>query len=128
MPQAGAICRLGPDIVLVTNSSQSRWVIPKGHVEPEDPNEAFRAQQESWEEAGVRGICQPDPLGDFFYFKRGRNYRVAVFLMESCQLSDDWPESGKRSRILIPPQKAAEMVYEAGLRAILMSLSKKSPS
>lgn len=123
IPQAGAICMVGGQVVLVTNKSGTRWVIPKGHMEPDDPDAGFRAGQEAWEEAGVNGELESDGLGSFPYSKRGGDYRVQVFLLKNCTLSDKWPEAKKRKRVLVAPARAAEMVREPELQKILRSLS-----
>lgn len=109
-------------VVLVTNKSGTRWVIPKGHMEPNDPSAGFRAGQEAWEEAGVNGKLDTEPLGSFPYSKRGGDYRVQVFLLRNCTVSDRWPEAKKRKRVLVSPQRAADMVREPALKSILRAL------
>jgi len=121
IPQCGAICEVGDDIVLVSNKSGSRWVIPKGHFESTDTDEAMRAGQEAWEEAGVRGLVSESALGRFTYTKHSRLFSVAVYRIEQCQLSDTWPESHLRKRILVSPAAALELVREAGLRELIRS-------
>tara|TARA_Y100000815_G_C12986355_1_gene366204 strand:+ start:143 stop:532 length:390 start_codon:yes stop_codon:yes gene_type:complete len=122
VPQAGAICIVDGQVVLVTNKSGTRWVIPKGHMEPDDPDASFRAGQEAWEEAGVKGELESDCLGSFPYSKRGRDYRVQVFLLKKCTLSESWPEAKMRKRVLVPPQRAADMVREPDLQRLLRGL------
>lgn len=123
IPQAGAICLIEGQVVLVTNKSGTRWVIPKGHVEPDDPDASFRAGQEAWEEAGVKGKLDTESLGSFPYSKRGGNYRVQVFLLKDCTLSENWPEARKRRRVLVSPERAADMVREPELKNILRALA-----
>ena len=122
IPQAGAICMVDGQVVLVTNKSGSRWVIPKGHLEPDDPDASFRAAQEAWEEAGVKGELESDCLGSFPYSKRGRDYRVQVFLLKKCTLYESWPEAKMRKRVRVPPQRAADMVREPDLQRLLRGL------
>jgi 8-oxo-dGTP pyrophosphatase MutT (NUDIX family) len=123
IPQAGAICLVDGQVVLVTNKSGTRWVIPKGHMEPNDPDEGFRAVQEAWEEAGVNGELVTDSPGSFPYSKRARDYRVQVFLLRNCTLSDTWPESKMRKRVLVSPIRAAEMVREPDLQNLFRALA-----
>ena len=123
IPQAGAVCVVEGQVVLVTNKSCTRWVIPKGHMEPDDPDARFRAEQEAWEEAGVTGVVVPERLGTFPYFKKSRDYSVQVFLIKDCRLAENWPESQKRKRVLVSPERAADMVREPELKKILRNLS-----
>lgn len=121
--QAGAVCVVEGQVVLVTNKSGTRWVIPKGHMEPDDPDAEFRAKQEAWEEAGVIGVVVPGRLGTFPYFKKSRDYSVQVFLIKDCRLAEKWPEAQKRKRVLVSPERAADMVREPELKTILRNLS-----
>lgn len=120
--QAGAICFVKDQLVLVTNKSRTRWVIPKGHVERHDSTEAFRAVTEAWEEAGVRFEGEPTECGSFFYTKGGGLYRVAVFRLNGCELAAQWPEQSVRQRRLMSVRQASELVQEPELKQILLSL------
>ena len=121
--QAGSICWIDQTIVLVSNKGKNRWVIPKGHLESDDCNLSDRARCEAWEEAGVQTDSAPRAVGEFLYQKRGGVYRVSVFVFDECSLSDSWPESSMRTRVLVEPAKAATMVNEPGLQEILRSLA-----
>lgn len=94
-------------------------MIPKGHFEEHDTFAHQRAAQEAWEEAGVKGSVQSEPRGHFFYSKHGLIYRVSVFLMEDCSVSETWPEHQLRERVLVSPRQASEMVIEEGLKELL---------
>jgi 8-oxo-dGTP pyrophosphatase MutT (NUDIX family) len=122
IPQSAAVCMVEDQMVLVTNKKASRWVLPKGHLEADDPEFSSRAAREAWEEAGVRGKLQTESIGSYPYQKGGRDYRVRVFLISDCTLADDWPEAGQRKRILVTPGQAAEMVREPELRQMLNKL------
>ena len=122
IPQSAAICMVDTQMVLVTNKKGTRWVLPKGHLESDDPSHAFRAGTEAWEEAGVRGELDPNSVGSFSYRKGGRDYRVQVFVMSGCSLAEDWPEAEQRKRILVTPQRAAGMVREPELQLLLRGL------
>lgn len=125
--QAGAICLVDGQVVLVRNSNDTRWVIPKGSLEADDPDLKHRAVQEVWEEAGVRGFTHPEPLGYFAYRKSGGVCLVTVFLMTECELSESWPESGVRTRLLRSPKEARDMVDEPGLKDILDQVGSYAP-
>lgn len=125
--QAGGVCLVDGQVVLVRNSSNTRWVIPKGSLEKDDPDLEYRAVQEVWEEAGVRGAVHPEPLGHFAYRKSGEVCLVTVFLMTACELSESWPESGVRTRVLRSPREARDLVDEPGLKDILDQVGSYAP-
>lgn len=120
IPQAGVLAWVDGKVVLITSKGGGRWVIPKGHVEAEDASVANRAAQEAFEEAGLSGELSFQPVGEFYYEKKDRPYRVTVYDMRSCKLADDWPEKHKRKRVLVSPEEAASMVNEPGLGALIL--------
>src|SRR5215831_21055085 len=79
--QSAAIPVQGGQVVLVTSSSGNRWVVPKGHIEP-DKTAGQIALQEAWEEAGLVGVLRPEPVGTYLYSKFNNLYHVIVFVME----------------------------------------------
>lgn len=107
----------GFEVLLVTNRSRTRWIVPKGIVEP-DLTPAESAAKEAWEEAGVRGTLAPEPIGAYRYEKWGGTCEVEVFLLWVDEVAEDWPEDERRRRWL-GAKKAARTVDEPGLREIL---------
>lgn len=117
----------GPEVLLITSRDTGRWVIPKGWpINGKDGAET--AQQEAWEEAGV----QPDQIdhaaiGHFTYDKVMDNgsvvpVRTSVYRIRVKGLAEKYPEAGQRDRRWFPPQKAAELVREPELSALLRQL------
>jgi 8-oxo-dGTP pyrophosphatase MutT (NUDIX family) len=105
-------------ICMVTSSSGKRWVLPKGMIDPgHTAGEA--ALVEAWEEAGLVGTLQTDPVGSYLYEKYGRTYHVIVFLMNVTEMADDWPERGVRKREWIDTETAIDRIEEPGLRTIV---------
>jgi 8-oxo-dGTP pyrophosphatase MutT (NUDIX family) len=103
------------------SSSGRRWVVPKGHIEPgQTAGEA--ALQEAWEEAGLTGILQDEPLGSYVYQKCGQRYHVTVFVMGVTGVADKWPERSRRGRHWLRPERAVACVEEPGLRKLLRRL------
>ena len=97
IPQAAALPVRNGRVCLVTSSNGKRWVIPKGLIEPgQTAREA--ALQEAWEEAGLVGRLQPEPVGTFLYDKWCGTCHVTVFLMDVTEIAQDWPESDLRQR------------------------------
>src|SRR5205809_2727063 len=104
IPQAAALPVKAGAICLVTSSSGKRWVIPKGMIEP-GKTAGQIALQEAWEEAGLVGLLQPEPVGSYLYDKYGRTHHVTVFLMQVTDVADDWPERSLRERAWLRPRR-----------------------
>lgn len=131
LTQAAALClRTAPDgrteVLLVRTLTTKRWILPKGWPE-EGLTLAETAAREAWEEAGVRGELEPGPIGSFTYRKiRGNgmvlNCRAQVFVLRVSSIRDDFPESNLRERRWMRPDKAARLVQEPDLRALLEAL------
>jgi 8-oxo-dGTP pyrophosphatase MutT (NUDIX family) len=116
-----------PRIVLVTSRETRRWVIPKGWIEPgELPHRS--AAREAFEEAGIEGEADPDPIGSFGYTKRKARgvllpCEVLVYRLRVTRLLADWPERSERERRLVTPAEAAEMVAEPELARLFYDLA-----
>lgn len=101
----------GPEVLLVKTLDTGRWIIPKGWpMQGRTLCEA--AAQEAWEEAGARGRVQPGEIGRLAGAKRLKNgldvpSEIVVFRMDDMQLSDTYPEAGKRRRKVLPVAQAA---------------------
>lgn len=129
--QYGAICwrmhRSKVEVLLITSRDTGRWVIPKGWpMDKRSPSEA--AQQEAWEEAGVRGDIADTAIGAFNYVKlltpkRSCECVVKVFALRVSELVDKFPERKERRRKWFAAEKAARMVMEPELRQLLAGLS-----
>lgn len=110
-------------VLMITSRRTGRWVVPKGW--PQDgatPAEA--AATEAWEEAGARGKIKPICLGIYSYIKdMGDDDAlpcvVALFPFEVKDLAKDWPEKADRKRKWVSTKKAASMVAEPELAAML---------
>jgi 8-oxo-dGTP pyrophosphatase MutT (NUDIX family) len=118
--QAGAIPFRGSKICLITSSSGKRWVIPKGCLEP-GKTVSDIALQEAWEEAGLRGTLDPEPIGSYVYEKCGATYQVTVFVMEVATAAEDWPECSLRRRRWLPTAQVLSQIEDPALRKILRS-------
>ncbi|MBU8537547.1 NUDIX hydrolase [Falsiroseomonas tokyonensis] len=114
-------------VVLVTSRETRRWVIPKGWIEPgEQPHRS--AAREAFEEAGILGEADPDPIGQFAYAKRKAGgvllpCEVLVFRLRVARLLHDWPERRERERRLVTPAAAAGLVAEPELAALLRGIA-----
>jgi 8-oxo-dGTP pyrophosphatase MutT (NUDIX family) len=108
-------------VCLVTTRTQRRWVIPKGHIEDgHTPAEA--AAREAWEEAGLRGRIDPEPLGSFTYKKNNRRHKVTVFRMAADVEHELWPERLVRQRQWVTIDEALRRVKEKSLYDLLSTV------
>ena len=116
--QAGAIPVRDGKVCLVTSRSGRRWVFPKGVIDPgHSPGEA--ALVEAWEEAGLVGALDPDPVGSYVYEKFDRGHHVLVYRMRVTEVRDDWPERSFRERAWLSAEEVIDRVEEPGLRDLL---------
>jgi 8-oxo-dGTP pyrophosphatase MutT (NUDIX family) len=116
--QAGVIAVSGGQICVVSSRSGKRWVVPKGCLEP-GKSAAEIALQEAWEEAGLVGVLQSDPIGTYFYEKAGVTCHVIVFLMNVTDQADLWPEHDFRERCWLSVSQALARLDDAGLRELV---------
>ncbi|WP_294055494.1 DUF47 family protein [Sphingomonas sp.] len=112
-------------ILLVTSRENKRWVIPKGNP-PQGVSAHSAAALEAEEEAGVRGLVCPTPLGSYRYRKRRRNgaslmVDVDVFPLAVRSELPDWKERAERERRWFSLAEAAAAVEEPDLRDLIRS-------
>ena len=100
--QAAAIPLRKGRICLITSRNGKRWVIPKGWIEP-GQTAGETALQEAWEEAGLLGALDREPIGSYLYEKEGQTYHVIVFVMRVTQVTQDWQERSFRERAWVSP-------------------------
>lgn len=119
--QAAAIPLRGEQLCLITSRSGRRWVVPKGQIEHGySPSEA--ALIEAWEEAGLVGLIENEPIGSYRYSKLNRDYHVLVYRMVVTEIADFWPERLVRQRAWLSVSEALHRIEERGLRHILGTL------
>ncbi len=128
--QVAALCwrMAGPsgiEVLLITSLNSRRWILPKGWVEA-DLTPSQSAAREAFEEAGITGKIDAEPVGNFYYLKEKKDgsgipCRVDVFALSVTDQLDAWPEKGARSLLWLSPEKAAAKVAEPGLRHLLKS-------
>ena len=94
-------------------------MLPKGWAEPDlAPHEL--AAKEAFEEAGLVGEIEPEPVGYYSYDKRLRGGRsvscqVSVFPMWVGRQLKHWPENGQRETRWLTHGQAAMAVDEGDL-------------
>src|SRR5713226_5366109 len=116
--QAAALPLRRGRVCLITSRNGKRWVIPKGLIEP-GQTAGESALQEAWEEAGLTGVLQPEPLGSYLYAKWCGLCHVTVFLMQVSDEAEVWPEQDLRQRSWVSLAGALERLDDSGLCDIL---------
>ncbi len=116
--QAAAIPVREQAVCLITSSGGKRWVIPKGIIDP-GLTASEAALQEAWEEAGLAGVLDPEPVGSYCYDKWGGTCHVTVFRMSVTGVAEDWPERAARQRVWVGFREALARIEDEGLREIL---------
>lgn len=111
----------------MTSRETGRWILPKGNIEP-GSTPCASAEREAYEEAGIRGVANPTPLGFYTYFKRLgsgelRAATVEVYLLRVTERLKKWPEKGERQLAWVSPKVAIETVGEAGIASLLQRLA-----
>lgn len=106
------------ELLLITSIRRGRWIIPKGLIEP-DLSPAESACKEAWEEAGVTGRVDENPLGSYQFRKSGRTWSVIVFLLQVQTVHERWPEQFQRRRRWLPVSQAVKVVRGPGLRDLI---------
>ena len=112
----------------MTSRETKRWVIPKGNLDDEESLHAAAAR-EAEEEAGVRGIVCPTPLGTFQYLKRKGSGEpimtdVSVFGLDVTEELVDWKESAERERRWFSLVAAAAAVDEPDLGDLILAFGR----
>src|SRR5436190_19877278 len=100
--QAAALPLRRGRVCLITSRNGKRFVIPKGWIEP-GQTAGETALQEAWEEAGLTGALEREPIGSYLYEKEGQRYHVTVFVMKVTAAEQDWSERSLRERSFVSP-------------------------
>src|SRR5436309_3179254 len=116
--QAAAIPLRAGQVCLVSSRGGKRWVVPKGGIEP-GRTAGETALLEAWEEAGLVGVLQPEPVGSYVYDKAGLTCHVTVFLMQVTEVASQWPEEEVRERVWLTLPQALQRVEEPALRELI---------
>jgi 8-oxo-dGTP pyrophosphatase MutT (NUDIX family) len=116
--QAAVIPVRNAQVCLVSSRGGKRWVVPKGCMEP-GKTAGEIGLQEAWEEAGLVGLLQHEPVGSYIYEKDGLTCHVIVFLMTVTEAVDHYPESADRQRVWLSVPQALARVDDVGLRELI---------
>ena len=115
--QAAALPLRRGRVCIITSRNGKRMVIPKGWIEP-GQTAGECALQEAWEEAGLTGALEREPIGSYLYEKEGQTYHVIVFVMRVTSVAQDWPERSSRERSWVSPAGFFDRIEDSGLADI----------
>ncbi len=134
--QTGALpWRLGrgkrAEVLLVTGRRSGQWTIPKGWP-IRGKSLAKAAAQEAFEEAGVEGTIDSEPLGSFRHTKQhlGIGPLDVSILVHPLSVQRElarWPEHGQRERKWFSIKQAAQIVGSAELKRLILELKGRMP-
>ena len=117
-----------PEIMLVTGKRSRRWIIPKGWPML-GKSLAVAAQIEAFEEAGVKGTVDPEPLGTLAHLKRtGFGSIRAEILVHALRVKEElteWPEKQERTRRWFAINDALAEVSSNELRELIARFAKR---
>lgn len=116
------------EVLLVTGRRSGRWMIPKGWPMA-GKSLADSAAQEAFEEAGIKGKIEPDPIGKFRHTKQHILFGeievdIHVHVLAVEKELGDWPERGERTRKWFKIDEAAARVDSVELRALIVQFGK----
>lgn len=112
-----------PFVLLITSRQTGRWVVPKGNLMVgKAPHEAAAIEAE--EEAGVRGMISPLPVGSFRYEKllAGGGSVIAqvdLFPLAVTDVRKKWIEMDQRKRRWFAIGEASAVVDEVELGELI---------
>lgn len=116
-------------VLLLTSRGTGRWIIPKGNID-DGITPAKTAEQEAYEEAGIKGmVISPIPLGFYTYLKKlnsGKSLTatVEVYIFRVTERLKKWPEKGERKLSWVSMKEAIGLIEEPGVVPLLHKLMK----
>ena len=108
-------------LVIVTNSAQTRWILPKGQPEP-DMSRQDVAVMEAMEEAGVIGSCLP---GLRVLCHRKDEKTLYIYPLKVTTVLKKWPEMDWRKRMVLPLHKALKLISDPELSQCIQRLTSR---
>jgi 8-oxo-dGTP pyrophosphatase MutT (NUDIX family) len=114
-------------VLLITSRERGRWIVPKGW--PAKGRAPFMsAALEAFEEAGIIGDIDPEPLTHFHYLKghddgSRERVRVTLFGMNVQGTLSHWRERGQRKRQWFKLDEAATRLDDRELARFVGTLA-----
>lgn len=121
--QAGALPFLFKDgilhIVLITSSSGTRWIVPKGGLESDMTRQEV-ALMEAAEEAGAIGTIEHGLKTEC---RQGDHCLLHLYPLRVAVLLPNWPERLHRRRVVLPVYRALLRIEDAALAQAIRRLA-----
>ena len=111
------------EIALITSRNTKRWIVPKGGVEGNMTPWASAAK-EALEEAGLLGTVGEKELGEYFYTKFDKLYRVSIYPLRATKTLETWDEMEFRKRTWVSCSDAIQRIKEPAVKQAIKKLSK----
>jgi 8-oxo-dGTP pyrophosphatase MutT (NUDIX family) len=130
-PQFGALPYTIVDgqlvVLLITSRGRGKWIFPKGgQVDGMTPWET--AAHEAWEEAGVSGEIEQEPIGSYYLpvtLERPRPIEVRMYPLLVTNQREDWQERGQRYRHWAVLSEARRLITHEGLADVAVALAQR---
>lgn len=117
-----------PVFLLVTSRRSGRWIFPKGSVS-KDLSPAQAAAREAFEEGGVEGEVDDDPIGSYRSWKirgiRRHAIEVEMYPMRVITQKMEWEEQGQRLRHWATLAEARRLLTEKALKDLVHALDQR---
>lgn len=105
-------------LIIITSRISGYWIFPKGN--PMKKKDAFQvAEQEAWEEAGIRGVIEKKRAYTTEFKQNHCAYRLTLYPMEVKEILDQWPEMAERKRKIVSREKALTLITLSGFKSCL---------
>lgn len=108
-------------LVLVTSSSGTRWIVPKGGLEKGMTRQEV-ALMEAAEEAGAIGMLEP---GIKAQCRMADGRALHLYPLRVAALLPNWPERAIRRRVVLPVYRAMLRVRDPGMVLAIRRLSRQ---
>jgi len=131
--QVAALCyrksTSGLEILLITSRKRKKWILPKGNPINALTN-AQSAQQEAYEEAGVRGNVDEECIGIVQTTKNlGNGFRskidLHIYALLVTSMEENFPEKGQRKTEWLPINQAIKRYDDIQIGFLLKSWGSK---
>ena len=125
---SGCVPLFNGRVALITNrSDMTKWGLPKGGWELDEPYAATAAERESYEEAGVKGIIGAELHQKAEYMAKSKKnaIRVRWFVLYVTDLLEEWPESSQRRRCVVDISEAIALVKKPEHRQALEEVQQR---
>jgi 8-oxo-dGTP pyrophosphatase MutT (NUDIX family) len=114
--------------LIITSRRSGRWIFPKGApIEGKTSWEV--AAWETFEEAGVEGEIETQPIGSYRTIKtsplRRSVVEVAMYPLRMTRQLDEWPEKGNRHRHWVILADAKRLLSDPTLAQLASKLAQR---